>query len=458
MALTVESVSPAANSQGCPLGQVISVRFNQTVDQNTVDLASFVLTQTTLVGLDQLLTKDQISATTVVEGALSFAVADGKTTVTFSPRSPLSPNAKFQVLLSTQIKSLTGEGLNSIYKWSFETGAGSVVTPASDHSDVAEVPYRSSPVTPLSIAYDPYLKPISAMPAQAASNLPLSTKSFTITFNKALDASKFSSSSFQLVAEAVDGDPGRPAAGTLSATAQIVNNTQLSFTINLTRSPLYKNNIVILTIPTLLAADGGRLEEPLEYYFTTAYDPLYSTVRLVRSRIGSFIQEIPDDTINLAIFDASTMADSFIPTLPENMTAAWSAWLAFSKSEYTRATACLTLLQNSPTIGFRQKSKLLGDMQVTWQQSTIIEKMVAALAKEAEYWQNELHNGGVAPQKVQTAIKGACDWDRPWIGRDFSSYPGDPPAANTAIIPPFSRRALKVWQPRVAPGWRRGGW
>lgn len=485
--MQVVSVSPAANSQGCPLGQTVSVSFDTTVDQTTVDAGSFVVTQETLLSVDQLLTKDTLSATTVVDGMISFAVANEKTTITFTPRSPLAQNAKFDVLLSTSIKSVDNHALGSIYKWSFQTGSGSVIAPpaSGNVSDPAQVPYRSTPVTPLGISYDPYLKPVGAYPINGATNQTLDLcGTITITFNKPVQTSGYApltdpaeepdpdyiqdTSWYTLVSEPVDGfysPSDTPFAGghagatygeftgKLTSTFQFVNDTTLLITIDTDSSPLFQNNTVSLTIPAMTAKDGGGLQGPLQYFFTTQYDPLYCSSKLIRIRIGSFIQDVADDTVNFAIFDASNMADQFTPILPSNMNARMMQWLLYCKEEYVRATACIFLLQNSPVIQFKQKGKLLGDIQVTWQQSKIMEDMVNTLNKEALEWQELIQNAGIMPQKVQMAVKGATDWDRPLIGRDFSSYPTGPPAANEKVMPLYSRRGIRVFRPRFVPGW-----
>ena len=44
--------------------------------------------------------------------------------------------------------------------------------------------------------------------------------------------------------------------------------------------------------------------EDYSFYFTTTYNPLYSSIRKLRLEVGAFISNVPDDTVNLAIFEA----------------------------------------------------------------------------------------------------------------------------------------------------------
>ena len=74
---------------------------------------------------------------------------------------------------------------------------------------------------------------------------------------------------------------------------------------------LLMNNVIIVTLDASIAAtDGSTLGEDFEYYFTTKYNPLHATTKQVRVRAGAYLQTVPDDTINLAIFEASREADA----------------------------------------------------------------------------------------------------------------------------------------------------
>lgn len=458
--MQVVSVSPPDGSQGRPLGQTIQVTFDCEVDQTTVDAGSFLLTQTTLVGVDQLLTKDTISATVVVDGKFSFTLdSNNNSVVTFTPNSPLAQNSKYQVILSTLIKSAGSNpvSLSNIYKWSFDTTASGVVVPPGEPSDIAQVPYKSTWVTPLVGRKEVYLEALTADPPNGSSNLdPSSIETITISFNKnltvgAVDDDVLVTNPFIINSYPVDGDnTNNPAVGAITATSSITDNV---LTINIAANQLNENNIlsIIFDDNLLVATDGSKVEEPpLEYFLTTAYNPLYGTARIIRSRFGAFINEVRDDTINLAIYDASRIADAQIPEfvgLQAGITQPFLDRLDFWKKEYAKVCASITVLNNSPAIAFRQKSKLLGDMEITWQQSKIIEKMMDQLYAQKDYLDNYISNLARFPQSAQMAVKGALDWDRPVVGRGVEASIWDPPAANADFSPPYSRRKIAVWWP-----------
>lgn len=127
---------------------------------------------------------------------------------------------------------------------------------------------------------------------------------------------------------------------------------------------LFNNNIVFIQVlRDVKAEDGTCLSEDTTFYFTTTYEPLYSTIRRIRLDLGPFIKDIPDDTINLAIFEASLSADAnqflFSPVNP--------TYLQFAIREYTTCLAELilvgALLGDSATVGKMYKS--LGDLSVS---------------------------------------------------------------------------------------------
>lgn len=444
--MQVISVLPAANSTGRPLEENIQVTFDREVNQTTIDAGSFVVAKRTLVGLEDLLLQDTVTASTAVDGVFSFQVAAGRTTVTFNPSQPLEPNSEYTVILSQDIKAVDGTSLAGIYQWKFTTGSGAIIEPPTDTSGPAVTPYHSSPVTPLTGGEDRYLTLIHAVPPLRATNLPLTTNVITLTFNKALDPDQFSTASCSLLAEPVDGRPDTPAAGPLQFAAAVVDGIKLRLSINLSATPLRANNLVSLRIESLWAADGSPLAAPLEYSFTTIYSPLYSSARLVRSMVGSYIGNIPDDTINLAIYAASQEADR-LALPPADADPAFVSHLGYLKSRYALVSASLTVLLNSDNFGFRRKSKIISDLEVSWEQSRIMERLYEDLRKEQQELETELSNLGGAHLTPQMAVKGNMDFDRPLVGRGFVSSPFEAPAVNDFVVSPYSRRKLGAWNP-----------
>lgn len=77
-------------------------------------------------------------------------------------------------------------------------------------------------------------------------------------------------------------------------------------------STLDYNKLIFIEISdTIKAADGTSFseEENLEYYFCTELNPFYAPIELLRVECGTWMNDIPDDTLALAIHWSSIKAD-----------------------------------------------------------------------------------------------------------------------------------------------------
>lgn len=200
---------------------------------------------------------------------------------------------------------------------------------------------------------------------------------------------------------------------------------------------LYQNNVVFIELEkTIAASDGSTLAEDYETYFTTTYLPMYSAIRKVRLDLGSLIENIPDDTINLAIFEASLEADALsFGTVTENV-----SFFQFARRQYVSCLAEIILLNGmGGGKGGGGKSKRLADLDVSYRGNIddLLDKAIACQTR----WESVLTSAGVVSpfvsQKSEYVIKGWDDPDRPdFLGRLWeptSSYLGQDvqmPAAN----------------------------
>lgn len=442
--MQVVSVFPAPQSIGVPLGVNIQVTFDRLVDTTTLNAGTMVVYKKTMVGVDEILIHDTVSASTAVEGTFTFQHDAQKTIAIFNPAGLLSPNSEYTVVLSQEILGQDNSPLDAVYSWKFTTGSEAVVEPPGDTSTTIAFPYRSTPITPLSASTQTFLTLLSASPPHGSSNLPLNTRTITLNFNAPLDSSRFSSAACQLTALPVDGNPGTPASGTLRFAVAVVDEYKLRVVIDLEATPLRVNNKVSLTLTSLFSTTGLTLPAPLEYHFTTQYEPLYGSHIMIRSRIGSYINDLPDETIYLALYLASLEADGLIRSTV-GLSADTLAYLDTLKGRYAQVTASLTLLVNSSDFSIRRKSKSIGDMDVSWEQSPILERLYLDLRREQEELEQALLNLGKPNLLPKMAIKGSWDVDRPMIGRGFDPTPAGAPAANMAVVPLRSRRAWRVW-------------
>jgi hypothetical protein len=210
---------------------------------------------------------------------------------------------------------------------------------------------------------------------------------------------------------------------------------------------LYKNNVVYIELDKDIAAeDGTTLGSDYQSYFTTTYDPLYAPARRLRIDLGNLISNIPDDTLNLVLFEASRQADDLMFVLHNGGMLANTKYFARAKYMYTVCLAKVMLLEIILSNGGAAKYKRLGDLDVRYDDS-ITDVLNEARQCMMEY-EDILKNGGHISLKPQMAIKGSRDPDRPQIGRvweptsTWGSRDSQIPAANTRTRQ-FGKRRYK---------------
>jgi hypothetical protein len=204
-------------------------------------------------------------------------------------------------------------------------------------------------------------------------------------------------------------------------------------------SQLYENNIVFVQLDESIAADdGSTLGEDYVWYFTTTYNPMYSHIRRVRLDLGPLIADVPDDTVNLAIFEASlhTNAISFVESDIPNLD-----YLTAAKREYTTCLAELTLVRGlqGSGLGHDRLGKTLADLTVSrGGLGSMMDKKAAELQECVARWAVPVSSGGNSTPDTSlqpgSAIKGSTADDAIGVGREWhpTSYAGsDTPLGNT---------------------------
>jgi hypothetical protein len=99
---TVIQVTPENLAKNVSLATLISVTFSEEMDPLTITNTTFIVMQ----------------GATVVEG--TFTYSEG--TVVFTPTNPLKPNSIYSVNITTGVKDLAGNAMESDYIWVFTTG------------------------------------------------------------------------------------------------------------------------------------------------------------------------------------------------------------------------------------------------------------------------------------------------------------------------------------------------
>lgn len=203
---------------------------------------------------------------------------------------------------------------------------------------------------------------------------------------------------------------GTPTIGLLNF--QVISSGSIT---NYSSAGLIENSLVTIFLSKEIASlTGINLSEDIEIVFTTLYNPLYSSVRKVRLEAGGLLVTVPDDTINLAILEASLEAD----ILSFRVHAINTAMFEHARRQYVTCLAAYMLISNVLVSGGIKKSKKLSDFEVEYDHSMIpamLDKLNNCLAK----WTAQVQTGGGAraTQSSRMVVKGELDPDRPAVGR-----------------------------------------
>jgi len=321
--------------------------------------------------------------------------------------------------------------------WVFQTGSGSIVDIPSTAStsilgDAVTTTSSSSSSSSFSVS--------STTPTDGATHLTVDEDDdgeYTITavFSANIDDSTVVSGvDVTVVTESVNGDSSITASGLCISEPTVSNDT---LTIVVASGCLLDNNRVTVTLDETIASTAGTtLDADYSFEFTTTYDPYYCTLRKMRLEIGAFIDNVADDTINFAIFEASLMANE----MTWNQTNQTAGFYDFVRHQWACCKAQEILLVNTTGGSGNLKSKKLGDLSVEYHagnSNTALDRALGCLEK----WEDQLIAGGAktaisAPSMV---VKGASDKDRPKVGRGWYTS-GNVPVGNLKQRPTWSRR------------------
>lgn len=204
---------------------------------------------------------------------------------------------------------------------------------------------------------------------------------------------------------------------------------------------LNNNNVVeVILLGTIANTDGIELGEDYTFNFTTTYSPLYSSVRKVRLEVGALIRDIPDDTLNLSLLEASLEADELnFRKDPIN-----ASFFQHARREYVTCKAASILLTNIMAAG-QLKSKTLDNFSVTYDTQSL-HNLSNKLLDCSDKWAGQLAAGGGLNvlRRPQMVVKGDLDPDRPDMRRSIDEYDDSKiPAANTSYKYPGTRRSVR---------------
>jgi len=192
-------------------------------------------------------------------------------------------------------------------KWSFKTGSGSIQTiPDTTATSVLGDPAPAAAVVAGGGATTSF-NVLSTDPINGASNVVLPAGEFTAsaTLSAGIDAGTVTSGVSVLVTtESVTGET--PPSGLAHVSPTVAGDV---LTIDIGDGQLTQNQLVTITLKNTISDGATSLGSDFSWSFSTQYYPMYCTLRRLRLDIGLFIEQVPDDTINLAIHIASQDAN-----------------------------------------------------------------------------------------------------------------------------------------------------
>jgi len=348
------------------------------------------------------------------------------------------------------------------YEWTFSTGSGSILTPPSDSSttgiDTVLTNVVGSGVQFTSSGFGvAEVTPPDGKYGIAISDDPYVGESIIVDFSAAVDGSTLAGDAINVYSEVSNGDDDMfQATGELDFEATLETTTRLLITLE--PGQLYLNNIIILELSDKITdTDGNALPNDFTSYFTTAYTPLYTSLRRIQLDLGNIIADVPDETIMLAILEASLQADALTygSTIKNMKNFKWA------RKQYTTCLAEAILVKALLTgIGGERMMKELGDLKVQrGGNSNDLERALDELENCAMTWLPIVQSGGelglYTGVKPQFSVKGANAEDAIYVSRQWEPTSGigvSNRGAGNSTRYASGRRDLKTFRSRNGRG------
>ena len=241
----VSTTNPIDGASGVPLNQIISATFNEEINPLTVNQSSFIIT--------------------VAGAPVAGTVTYSGTTATFTPASRLSVNTLYTGRITTSVKDVSGNALQTDHVWSFTTGLNPLV--------------------------------VSTDPANLAVNVALN-KIITATFNMSMNPLTLNATTFTVKQ------------GTTTVLGAITYaGTMVSFT---PAAPLAENKVYTVTITTgATNIVGTELASDYVWSFTTGTTPIVVSTDPMNNATGVALNKVIRATFNMPMNPLTLSATTF---------------------------------------------------------------------------------------------------------------------------------------------------
>jgi hypothetical protein len=336
-------------------------------------------------------------------------------------------DGSFTVGDTFECKVIPSVVLPNTYRWSFFAGSGAILTPPSDsptsgiESVLSNVIGESVTASSFSVSE---VDPPDMEYGVAISTDPYNGEIIEVTFSDP-PATATLANAIDVWSEPANGDEDAfLATGELDFVSTLAGSV---LTIQLDPGQLYENNIVRLKLDKDIAdLNGNALGSDYESYFTTPYTPLYSSLRRIRLDLGPLLVDVPDETIMLAILEASLQADAI-----RFKTITQATFFNQARRQYTTCLAEFILVRallGDSSLADRM-SKTLGDLSVSRAGGPgNLRNILAQLEDCAASWEVSVQSGGeihpAGSLKPQYSVKGALAEDFIFVNRQWEPTSG----------------------------------
>jgi hypothetical protein len=318
----VNSKTPAADAVSVYINDHVDVIFDQAIDEDTLN--------------DNTVLLYRMSDYQVMDKTISYSTSTN--TLTITPSIVLDQNTQYSCVLvgadqsASCIKNSGSESMVVSLSWNFTTGTLPMDPQGEFGEDDEEAIDRSTAESPVSLVLPPKstedLIIVSTSPSNYAANVgtfnsDMETERWdgplTVTFNQPVASGlAISQDWITFEVQPVDGDPSTVTA-LPSGSLTNVNGDTLTWTPSTYGANNYdwrsNNEITVTVSEDVVSSSGTTLGNQFRFMFTTLYRPYYCTVPRIRAVIGSFIREIPDDTIARNIYLNSLEAYNIANTI-----------------------------------------------------------------------------------------------------------------------------------------------
>lgn len=189
----------------------------------------------------------------------------------------------------------------------------------------------------------------------------------------------------------------------------------LTLEANLFPARPVQNRLINVSVSNVIALDGTVFSGEVSSFYTTTFNPFYSSATRVRLIAGQFLSDVPDDAINQLVWYYSIEADNknFSPCLAEVYASRYAGY----RTRWVTAAVIITLISGT-SINARMQ-KRLGDLSVLRDGAAkeLLDNMHRELAKLSEI----LEDGGKWGRRMDTVVRGEGHPDTPIVGRQWAN-------------------------------------